>query len=44
VEVELNPLVATTTGVVAVDARATLARPAGASALGATVRASDADG
>ncbi len=31
-EVELNPLVATTTGVVAVDARATLARPAGASA------------
>jgi acetate---CoA ligase (ADP-forming) len=44
VEVELNPLVATTTGVVAVDARATLARPAGASAPGVTVPGPDADG
>ena len=43
-EMELNPLVASPTGVVAVDARATLARPAAASVPGATMPRSGADG
>jgi acetyltransferase len=43
-DVELNPLVGTSTGVVAVDARATLSRPAGAHAPKTTVPGSGADG
>jgi acyl-CoA synthetase (NDP forming) len=42
-EVELNPLVTGATGVVAVDARATLARPAAPSAPRATRPGSDSD-
>jgi acetyltransferase len=43
-EVEVNPLVATSAGVVAVDARATLARPPRTSGPGATVPGSGTDG
>jgi acetyltransferase len=42
-EVELNPLVAGAMGVVAVDARAALARPATPSAPHATMPGSDGD-
>jgi acetyltransferase len=43
-DIELNPLVAGGTGAIAVDARATLARPAGASARRATMPGSDGEG